>query len=117
MDSIQYDPPHIEMAKFGGAFSGPDSGYPVMLHGKETVLSKIQGDKLKQKLEQVEKKSIETSIPELSPTSSTNSTSNTEVVAMLKEFTNTMENKMDNMIGVLSDGNDISGKILTYSMS
>jgi hypothetical protein len=36
---------------------------------------------------------------------------------MLKEFTNTMENKMDNMIGVLSDGNDISGKILTYSMA
>ena len=116
-NTIPNDPPHIEMAKFGGAFSGPDSGYPVMLHGKETVLSKIQGDKLKQKLEQVEKKSIETSIPELSPTSSTNSTSNTEVVAMLKEFTNTMENKMDNMIGVLSDGNDISGKILTYSMS
>ena len=116
-NTIPNDPPHIEMAKFGGAFSGPDSGYPVMLHGKETVLSKIQGDKLKQKLEQVEKKSIETSIPELSPTSSTNSTSNTEVVAMLKEFTSSMENKMDNMIGVLSDGNDISGKILTYSMS
>ena len=108
---------HAQLAQDGGEFSGPSSGYPVLLHGKETVLNKIQGDKLKQKLEQVEKKSIETSIPELSPTSSTNVTSNTEVVAMLKQFTNVMENKMDNMIGVLSDGNDISGKILTYSMA
>ena len=109
---------HAQLAQDGGEFSGPSSGYPVMLHGKETVLNKIQGDKLKQKLEQVEKKSVETSIPGLGPTSSNNTgTSNTEVVAMLKEFTNTMENKMDNMIGVLSDGNDISGKILTYSMS
>jgi hypothetical protein len=108
---------HAQLAQDGGEFSGPSSGYPVMLHGKETVLNKIQGDKLKQKLEQVEKKSVETSIPGLSPTSSTNTTSNTEVVAMLKQFTNTMENKMDNMIGVLSDGNDISGKILTYSMA
>jgi hypothetical protein len=109
---------HAQLAQDGGEFSGPSSGYPVMLHGKETVLNKIQGDKLKQKLEQVEKKSVETSIPGLGPTSSNNTgTSNTEVVAMLKEFTNTMENKMDNMIGVLSDGNDISGKILTYSMA
>ena len=108
---------HAQLAQDGGEFSGPSSGYPVLLHGKETVLNKIQGDKLKQKLEQVEKKSVETSIPGLSPTSSTNTTSNTEVVAMLKQFTNTMENKMDNMIGVLSDGNDISGKILTYSMA
>jgi hypothetical protein len=109
---------HAQLAQDGGEFSGPKSGYPVLLHDKEIVLNKIQSDKLKQKLEQVEKKSIETSIPELSPTSSNNTgNSNTEVVAMLKEFTSTMENKMDNMIGVLSDGNDISGKILTYSMA
>ncbi len=109
---------HAQLAQDGGEFSGPSSGYPVLLHGKETVLNKIQGDKLKQKLEQVEKKSVETSIPGLGPTSSNNTgTSNTEVVAMLKQFTNTMENKMDNMIGVLSDGNDISGRILTYSMA
>ena len=109
---------HAQLAQDGGEFSGPSSGYPVLLHGKETVLNKIQGDKLKQKLEQVEKKPVESAIPGLGPTSSNNTgNSNTEVVAMLKQFTNTMENKMDNMIGVLSDGNDISGKILTYSMA
>jgi hypothetical protein len=109
---------HVQLAQDGGEFSGPNSGYPVMLHNKETVLNKIQTDKLKKKLEQVEKKPVESTIPGLSPTSSNNTgTSNTEVVAMLKEFTSTMENKMDNMIGVLSDGNDISGKILTYSMA
>jgi hypothetical protein len=109
---------HAQLAQDGGEFSGPSSGYPVMLHGKETVLNKIQGDKLKQKLEQVEKKPVESAMPGLGPTSSNNTgTSNTEVVAMLKQFTNTMEDKMDNMIGVLSDGNDISGRILTYSMA
>jgi len=109
---------HAQLAREGGEFDGPNSGYPVLLHGKETVLNKIQGDKLKQKLEQVEKKPVESAIPGLGPTSSNNTgNSNTEVVAMLKEFTSSMENKMDNMIGVLSDGNDISGKILTYSMA
>jgi hypothetical protein len=109
---------HAQLAQDGGEFNGPKSGYPVMLHDKEIVLNKIQSDKLKQKLEQVEKKPVESAIPGLSTTSSnTTSNSNTEVVAMLKEFTNVMENKMDNMIGVLSDGNDISGKILTYSMA
>lgn len=109
---------HAQLAQDGGEFSGPKSGYPVLLHDKEIVLNKIQSDKLKQKLEQVEKKPVESAIPGLGPTSSNNTgNSNIEVVAMLREFTSTMENKMDNMIGVLSDGNDISGKILTYSMA
>jgi hypothetical protein len=116
-NTIPNDPPHIEMAKFGGEFSGPKSGYPVLLHDKEIVLNKIQSDKLKQKLEQVEKKPVESAMPGLSTTSSTNTTPNTEVVAMLKQFTDVMEYKMDSMIDVLNNGNDISGKILTYSMA
>ena len=108
---------HAQLARDGGEFSGPNSGYPVLLHGKETVLNKIQGDKLKQKLEQVEKKPVESAMPGLSTTSSTNPNANTEVVAMLKQFTDVMEYKMDNMIDVLNNGNDISGKILTYSMA
>jgi hypothetical protein len=108
---------HAQLAREGGEFDGPNSGYPVLLHGKETVLNKIQGDKLKQKLEQVEKKSVESAMPGLSTTGSTNPNTNTEVVAMLKQFTDVMEYKMDSMIDVLNNGNDISGKILTYSMA
>ena len=108
---------HAQLARDGGEFDGPSSGYPVLLHGKETVLNKIQGDKLKQKLEQVEKKSVESAMPGLSTATSTNTNPNTEVVAMLKQFTDVMENKMDSMIDVLNNGNDISGKILTYSMA
>ena len=108
---------HAQLAQDGGEFSGPKSGYPVLLHDKEIVLNKIQSDKLKQKLEQVEKKPVDSAIPGLSTTSSTNPNANTEVVAMLKQFTDVMEYKMDSMIDVLNNGNDISGKILTYSMA
>lgn len=108
---------HVQLAKDGGAFAGPSDGYPVMLHNKEVVLNKIQTDKLSRKLEQVEKRPVETAIPELSSNTTSQTTMNTEVVAMLEQFTNVMENKMDAMIDVLNNGNDISGKILTYSMA
>jgi hypothetical protein len=35
---IANDKVHFEMARTGGLFSGPESGYPVMLHGKEAVI-------------------------------------------------------------------------------
>ena len=48
---------HVEVARYGGMFRGPDSGYPVMLHGKNE--SAWPEDKLKSTLEEVKKLSIE----------------------------------------------------------
>ena len=33
--TVPNDPVHFEQARYGGAFSGPNSGYPVMLHKDE----------------------------------------------------------------------------------
>jgi L-rhamnose mutarotase len=41
---------HVELAKNGGLFNGPSSGYPVMLHGKESVLPTKALDNLVSKL-------------------------------------------------------------------
>lgn len=108
---------HVQLAEDGGEFKGPKSGYPVMLHGEETVLNEKQKNKLTEKLIEVEKKPVEKEIPALTKTSSNTQSSDPQVVAMLQEFTNVMETKMDAMIDVLNNGNDISGKILTYSMA
>jgi hypothetical protein len=49
-NKIQNDPVHFEQAKTGGLFDGPTSGYPVMLHGKESVLPTQALDSLVSKL-------------------------------------------------------------------
>jgi hypothetical protein len=41
---------HVEVARNGGLFNGPSSGYPVMLHGKESVLPTQALDNLVSKL-------------------------------------------------------------------
>jgi hypothetical protein len=111
------DPPHIEMpgAATGGAFDGSNSGYPVMLHGNETVLNKVQTDKLNKKLEKVEQKPADSAVPALS--SPVSSVSNNDMVAIMQQMSEMMENKLDTMISVLEDGNDTSDKLLTYSMA
>jgi hypothetical protein len=109
--TIPKDPPHIEMARFGGVFSGPESGYPVMLHGdQETVVTKPQFDDM---AEGVKKESVTTAMSNLSPT-----TTNTieSPSAILQELLDLMENKFDTMIDRLSTGNDISDKLLRNSM-
>lgn len=107
---------HVQLAQDGAAFLGPTEGYPVMLHDKETVLNKIQTDKLGEKLKQVEKKPVETELPILTSPVLTGSTSanlsNKEVVAMLQEFTYVMEHKMDKMIEVADGQKDTLDKIL-----
>jgi len=105
------DPPHIEMARFGGVFKGPDSGYPVMLHGEEAVIPKPQ---LEQMSNDVDKQSVTTAFS--GTTNMVNSSSSDSSTAILKELTSLMEDKFNTMIDKLSDGNDISDKLLRNSM-
>ena len=109
-NTIDDDPPHIEMARFGAAFDGPESGYPVMLHGPEIAIPKPQFDKMN---EGVKKESVTTAMQDLG---STTSTSTESPSAILQELLSLMENKFDAMISQLSTGNDISDKLLRNSM-
>jgi hypothetical protein len=110
-NTIPNDPPHIEMARFGGVFSGPESGYPVMLHGdQETVVTKPQFDEM---ANGVKKESVTTAMKNLDSTTS-NPVETPAVI--LQELMGMMEDKFNEMISQLSTGNDISDKLLRNSM-
>lgn len=108
--TVPNDPVHFEMARFGGVFSGPESGYPVMMHGKTEIFTKPQFDKMN---EGVKKESVTTAMQDLGSTSSTSTESPS---AILQELLSLMEDKFDAMIYQLSTGNDISDKLLRNSM-
>ena len=109
--TIDNDPPHIEMARFGGVFSGPESGYPVMLHGdKETVVTKPQFDEM---ANGVKKESVSTAMKNLGSTTSNPAEA---PAIILQELMGMMEDKFNEMIYQLSTGNDISDKLLRNSM-
>ena len=112
-NTIKDDPPHIEMASSGGVFSGPESGYPVMLHGnQETVVTKPQFDEM---ASVVKKESVTTAMNNLESNSTTSNPSESPSV-ILQELVVLMENKFDEMISQLSTSNDISDKLLRNSM-
>jgi len=110
--TIDNDPPHIEMARFGGVFSGPESGYPVMLHGdQETVVTKPQFDEM---ANGVKKESVTTAFGGSTNMSTSNPADAPAVI--LQELMGMMEDKFNEMISQLSTGNDISDKLLRNAM-
>lgn len=112
-NTIANDPPHIEMARLGGVFNGPDSGYPVMLHGNEAVIPSAQFDAIKTMTESVSKTSLSSELPAISNTSSTN---NADTLNALRDLYDVMADKLDTVIDKLSSGNDIQDKLLRNSM-
>jgi hypothetical protein len=110
-NTIDNDPPHIEMARFGGVFKGPASGYPVMLHGEEVAMPRPQFDEL---ANGVKKESVTTAYGGTTNMVTNNPSDSSS--AMLQELIGLMEDKFDSMIDKLSTGNDISDKLLRNSM-
>jgi hypothetical protein len=91
---------HVEVARNGGMFKGPDTGYPVILHGDEliTPMNKVQN---------VTKTEL-SSLPMLDSGVGSRPGSATliKVIALLTD-------KLDKMIDTLEDSVDIQDKILT----
>jgi len=108
---------HLEVAKYGGLFNGPDKGYPVMLHGKnesawpEAELKKLLKDVQKSSLSQY-KDQLMAEMGLSTPTTETGVTSeNTKLVAAL----NTFNAKLDDVISRLDKSNNIQDELLTYT--
>ena len=91
---------HVEVARNGGMFKGPDTGYPVILHGDEliTPMNKVQN---------VTKTEL-SSLPMMDSGIGSRPGSDTliKVIALLTD-------KLDKMIDQLEDSVDIQDKILT----
>lgn len=111
-NTINGDPPHIEMARLGGVFKGPESGYPVMLHGQEVVVPNAQFEAMQNIISSVTKTGLGSEISNLSSSVSTN----TDTVDALRDLYSVMADKLDTVIDKLSSGNDIQDKLLRNSM-
>jgi hypothetical protein len=111
---------HVEVARFGGLFSGPDQGYPIMMHGKKE--SAWPEKELKGLLKDVQKSSLAQYKKELMQemglnTDNTGGTgvanpNNDRLSIMLVE---TLTAKLDAVISRLDKGNGIQDDILTYT--
>jgi hypothetical protein len=93
-------------ARSGGTFSGPESGYLALLHGKETV---YPDRKIPNMLSsgQVTKQEL--------PFGSTANANTAGDSRLMNELMAMMESKFDNMISALEQSNNTQSQILRYS--
>ena len=123
--TVPKDPVHFEVPKAmeGGAFDGPNSGYPVELHGKnESVWPE---EKLKATLAEVQKSSIEDYkkqlLGEMGMNTASAVTSASSASSGDSDATNRMMEiltaKFDDMINQLEASNDTLRNLLTYAQA
>jgi len=106
---VKDDPQHFEQARYGGIFSGPSSGYPVMMHGDEVILPLPDASKInKEELPAAISRSV--GAPISTDTNADNT--NTLVTAMIDVLTT----KLDKVIDKLETSNNIQDDLLKYSM-
>lgn len=103
---------HIDVARDGGMFDGPEEGFPVMLHGKETVIPNAQLTELLNNAEMSTKRALP---PELTGAASDNTQGSSDLAGFMEDFKEFMGMKIDELKDVMEEGNGISDKILTYS--
>jgi LAS superfamily LD-carboxypeptidase LdcB len=112
---FNYDPikdaVHFEKARFGGAFDGPEAGYPVMLHGKETVIPTPKLDAIKNTADSVTKTSLGTQLSSVAPASNNN-----ESVVILESLHDMMTSKFDQMLAQMERSTDIQSRLLNNSL-
>ena len=101
-------------ARKGGIFDGPDSGYPVELHGGE-MIAPLNANSILMKLAKTPAESTEVK----QATSPANNMAEREtiqkIVTMNSEMMDAMISKLSDMVDALSDGNETRRKILKNS--
>ena len=90
-------------AAMGGITQGPMSGYPATLHGNE-IITPLSPNSI---LEQLAKTSA-------APVASTNQSNDSDILMSLHDL---MENKFNDMINTLKDGNNLTDKLIKYSLA
>lgn len=111
---------HVEVARFGGLFSGPEQGYPIMMHGKkesawpERELKGLLKEVQKSSLSQYKKELMQEMGLDTDNTSSAGGTNlnNDRLSSVLVE---TLTAKLDAVISRLDKSNGIQDDILTYT--
>lgn len=111
------DPPHLELqARKGGVFDGPDSGYPVEMHGSE-MIAPLSTNSVLMKLAKTPADSEEVK-QVVTPTNTSSEKETIEkIVSMNSEMMDAMLNRLDEMVNAINDGNDTRQKILKNSQN
>ena len=109
--TVSGDPIHIQKAEFGGSFDGPQSGYPVLLHGPEVVVPKPEFQALQETLASVTKNSLSSVMPTAEARAG-----GTDSITALKSLHGIMSDKFDQMITVMERSADIQARLLNNSM-
>lgn len=107
----------IGQGKTGGIFTGPDSGYPVMMHGNEAIIPMSSSNVTKQTLDMTTV--LKSLMKDMTPTQSLSSpTVEKQVVVdngLTTELVHMLADKLDTAIEKLTVGNAIQDKLLKYS--
>jgi hypothetical protein len=92
---------HAEVsAKYGGIASGPQTGFPAMLHGPKEAIIPLATDSILEKMANTPASAF--------ANSAAGNTSDSMLISMLVD-------KFDAMINLLSNGNDIQDQLLRHS--
>jgi len=102
----------IPMAELGGLFSGPSSGYPVMLHGKELVIPMPNIGDITSAIENVQKQDLTNTT---NPVTENKTANIDQFITIQTDLMNMIASKLDNLDSRLAKSNDIQENILTYS--
>ena len=102
----------IPMAALGGLFSGPKSGYPVMLHGRELVIPMPNVSDITSAIENVSKEDLTSNTGQVAE----NKTANLDqFITLQTDLMNMIASKLDSLDSRMAKSNDIQENILTYS--
>jgi hypothetical protein len=116
-----YDHMHVETKKRpraskGGVFSGPDSGYPVEMHGTE-MIAPLNVNSILMKLAKTPAGSAEptSALNSVTQAGSTASIDVEKIVSAQFRMIEVLGSKLDSVIDVLESGNNTQTKILRQS--
>lgn len=110
------DPPHLELkARKGGVFDGPDSGYPVEMHGGE-MIAPLSTNSVLMKLAKTPADSEDVK-QSITPNISSEKETVEKLVNMNSEMFGEMLNRLAEMVEAINDGNDTRQKILKNSQT
>lgn len=103
----------IPTAQSGGLMSGPDGGYPVLLHGKELVIPMPNTGDISSVLDNVTKTALGDAAG--APNTGSSAVSMDQFITLQTDLMNMIANKLDMLDSRLAKSNDIQENILTYS--
>jgi hypothetical protein len=113
----QKDPPHVELqAREGGIASGPQTGYPVTMHGNEIIVP-LDPNSILAELGKKSSAEIESKMAESANNKPMDTETFKELANINQAMMEMMSSKLDAVINRLETSNDTQGKLLKYSQA